>query len=335
MNFKIAALLAALAFQTGVAQAEGNPAGAPATREFEFTYKAWVHDVPKGVQTFDLWVPIAHATDQQEIELILESVPPGAQIATEPKYGNQILYKRFTAPFDDDIGLELRYRVKRHEVVSREAKRMEATSEIPSRQEVEKFLRPNVLVPVDGEVRSLALSLELTGGNPIKTGRKVYDHVLETMTYDKSTPGWGRGDVLWACDSRTGNCSDFHSVFIALNRSQKIPAYFEIGFPLPADKTEGTVSGYHCWAWFEAGDAGWVPVDISEADKNSELSEYYFGALSADRLSFTVGRDLTLVPPQQGPPLNFFVYPYAELDGKPFEGMKKAFSFRDVQGEGN
>lgn len=29
------------------------------------------------------------------------------------------------------------------------------------------------------------------------------------------------------------------------------------------------------------------------------------------------GRDLVLNPPQSGEPLNYFMYPYAEADGKP------------------
>jgi transglutaminase-like putative cysteine protease len=44
------------------------------------------------------------------------------------------------------------------------------------------------------------------------------------MRYDKTGTGWGRGDVLYACDAKKGNCTDFHSLFIAMARSQGIPA---------------------------------------------------------------------------------------------------------------
>jgi hypothetical protein len=80
------------------------------------------------------------------------------------------------------------------------------------------------------------------------------------------------------------------------------------------------------------GEHGWVPVDISEASKNPKLKEYYFGNLTEDRISFTVGRDLTLVPKQDGPPLNFFIYPYVEVEGKPYEKLRKRFTFKDVAG---
>src|SRR3712207_7840796 len=40
---------------------------------------------------------------------------------------------------------------------------------------------------------------------------------------------------------------------------------------------------YHCWAAFAPAGRGWVPVDISEADKHPEMTDYYFGNLTADR----------------------------------------------------
>ena len=33
-------------------------------------------------------------------------------------------------------------------------------------------------------------------------------------------------------------------------RAEKIPARFQIGFPLPADKHSAEIPGYHCWAEF-------------------------------------------------------------------------------------
>ena len=58
-----------------------------------------------------------------------------------------------------------------------------------------------------------------------------------------------------------------------------------------------------------------------------------FGNLTESRVSFTVGRDIDLVPRQKGPALNFFVYPYVEVDGQPYaaEKIKRHFSFEDVQ----
>jgi transglutaminase-like putative cysteine protease len=157
----------------------------------------------------------------------------------------------------------------------------------------------------------------------------VYEYVIATMRYDKLGRGWGRGDAIWACSSKYGNCTDFHSVFIGMMRASGVPARFEIGFPLPSDKTEGDIPGYHCWAEFYVNSFGWVPVDASEAWKNPAKREYFFGAHDTNRVQFTLGRDIRLGPEQKGAPLNYFIYPYAELDGKPFSQLQTHFAFRD------
>ena len=74
----------------------------------------------------------------------------------------------------------------------------------------------------------------------------------------------------------------------------------------------------------------WIPVDISEAWKAKEKRDYFFGSLDANRVRFSTGRDITLSPKQNGPPLNYFVYPYIEIDGKSHEAMSKQFSFEEL-----
>ena len=135
--------------------------------------------------------------------------------------------------------------------------------------------------------------------------------------------------MLYACDAKKGNCTDFHSLFIAMARSQGIPARFEIGFPLPADKHSGEIAGYHCWADFYLDGKGWIPVDISEAWKHPEKRDYFFGSHDVNRVQFSMGRDLKLAPAQEGKPLNYFVYPYVEVDGREYPNIALAFSFAD------
>jgi hypothetical protein len=110
-----------------------------------------------------------------------------------------------------------------------------------------------------------------------------------------------------------------------------VPAKFEIGFGLPSKRGEGEIGGYHCWAFFRVENR-WVPVDISEANKDPARREYYFGNLTEDRVTFSTGRDIELVPSQAGRPINFFVYPHVEVDGKewPQAKIEKRFGYRDV-----
>src|SRR5262249_779194 len=141
---------------------------------------------------------------------------------------------------------------------------------------------------------------------------------------------WGRGDSVWACENKRGNCSDFHSLFISLARSQNLPAIFEIGFSVPK-KQSGDITGYHCWAKFKPHGKDWIPADISEASKDPKMTDYSSGTRSEARGALCGGRDLVPAPPQDGEPLNFLVFPYVEVDGKPYKETKPKISFEDVK----
>jgi transglutaminase-like putative cysteine protease len=195
---------------------------------------------------------------------------------------------------------------------------------------LQRYLQPDKLVPLNSTIAELAKEQTAGATTPLDTARRIYDYVVATMRYDKTGEGWGRGDAVWACTSKRGNCTDFHSLFIGMMRSSGIPARFEIGFPLPENKTEGDISGYHCWAEFYLAGIGWVPVDASEAWKNPAKRDFFFGAHDTNRVFFTYGRDIRLSPDQKGDPLNYFIYPYAETNGQPVKNLQTHFSFRDV-----
>jgi transglutaminase-like putative cysteine protease len=191
-----------------------------------------------------------------------------------------------------------------------------------------RYLRPEKLVPINETFRTLAQKAATGKNDDLERAKALYDHVIGRMRYDKSGTGWGRGDALYACDVRTGNCTDFHAYFIALARSIGIPARFAIGATIPADKNEGTIDGYHCWAEFLA-DGHWVPVDISEAWKNPKLADYYFGHNPANRFELTKGRDLVVDPAPASGPINFLVYPLLEMNGEVIK-PETTFTFRRI-----
>lgn len=293
------------------------------SRAFEFKYGATITQVPENAKV-QVWFPIAESNAQQQVSLINSSTPTEMQLHRDETYGNQIGFFELKMTGDKDLKFELTFDVDRVEAM------VDGTATKLTDDQKKLFLSANSLVPVDGKPQELLHDKDVPAES-VAAGKVLYDVVEQHMSYDKSQPGYGNGDAVWACDSRTGNCTDFHSLFISLARSQKIPARFEIGFPLPNDKTEGEIGGYHCWAWFHADEKGWSPVDISEADKHPEMKDYYFGKLTADRVSFSTGRDIELTPKSVGGPLNYFVYPYLEVDGKPWpkEKIKLNFSFKD------
>jgi len=46
-----------------------------------------------------------------------------------------------------------------------------------------------------------------------------------------------------------------------------------------------------------------------------------------------MGRDLVLKPRQQGEPLNFLIYPYVEVDGKPLPAAQIKNRFKYATGD--
>jgi transglutaminase-like putative cysteine protease len=300
-------------------------------RSFEFSYNFTVKDLPATAQRVRVWIPLAASDQNQKVAVKKISSPVPTRLTREPEYGDRMVYAEIHHPERPEAAFSLTYEVTRKEYSKGDFNRLRRYDRQPEDPPVTlaRFLEPDRLVPVEGKLKTLAEETTRDKPGPVEKARALYDYVFRTMRYDKSGTGWGRGDALWACDARHGNCTDFHSVFISLMRAEKIPARFEIGFPLPQGAREGEIPGYHCWAEFYLSGPGWVPVDISEAWKDPSKLDYFFGTLDANRVQFSIGRDLTLSPKQDGPPVNYLVYPYVEVDGKPYDKLEKRFAFRE------
>jgi transglutaminase-like putative cysteine protease len=202
---------------------------------------------------------------------------------------------------------------------------VEKSAYVSDELDMGRYLQPDRLVPVDETFRSLADGVVKGKKGDLVRARALYDHVIDRMRYMKYGKGWGKGDAVYACDAKTGNCTDFHAYFISLARAVGIPARFAIGAAIPSERDEGGIDGYHCWVEFQA-EGKWWPVDISEADKYSSLSTYYFGHHPANRLELSRGRDLEVEPGPVSGPINFLAYPVLEIAGKPARAEVR-FSF--------
>jgi transglutaminase-like putative cysteine protease len=304
-------------------------APAQETRHFTFHYGFTVKNIAAG-EKVRVWIPAAHSDAFQEVRVISAKGDLPLKKTHESRDGNEMYYAEVSKAKQAELHFEIIYDVERRERLTLGAAIPHLTTVKLSDREKKEDLAPDALVPVTGLPAELAAKVTEGKTAPLDKARAIYDYVFTTMRYDKTGTGWGRGDVLYACDAKKGNCTDFHSLFIAMARSQGIPARFEIGFPLPPDKHSAEIAGYHCWAEFFEPEHGWIPVDISEAWKHPEKRDYFFGAHDADRVQFTMGRDLRLSPAQDGASLNYFVYPYVEVGGKTYPNVSTAFSFADV-----
>ncbi len=283
-------------------------------RTFDICYVATVREIPNSSKKLDLWIPLPKESRHQKISDLKINSSVDHKVTTENEYGNRMVYVQMMKP-KDLVQVELKYTVLRTE--------MNKQSGYPTdRKLLGSATKAYAFLPITDSINNEANKL-VSGANGYEAqARKLYDHCLATMTYDKSAKGWGRGDFAHACNIQKGNCTDFHALFMGYCRNLGIPTVFEIGLSVPTEPVAGTTGGYHCWALFRYCKS-WVPVDISEAWKDSEKREYFFGSLCENRVTLSRGRDITLSPPQNGKRLNFFVYPYAEVDGQPYENISK------------
>lgn len=301
--------------------AYSNVASPPKSRAIELEERVKV-SVPTGAREIRLWIPKPPDGASQSVKLVgIQSSLPH-QIVSEPEFGNETVFLKTGRPSKPELEVILRYQITRRPQESyREGRK-------PSNVD----LLPRGLLAVNEEIREIAKEETKGISDPLEKGRALYRYVLKRMAYDKSGEGWGRGDSIYACRIGKGNCTDFHSLFMALAMESGIPAQFQMGFSLPEAK-EGIVNGYHCWAEFYTEKSGWIPVDISEAWKNPKRADYYFGHLDTSRVLVSTGRDIRLSPSQKGPLLNFLSRPYAEVDGKPFYGVEFTRNFKEVPGQ--
>lgn len=279
---------------------------------FEFTYEV---KLPKISSSAQLWIPIAQSDTFQSIQLISLQAPGAYQIAKDKDYNNSILYMKLLPEYSNQK-ITITYEVDRSEKAPYEDTNMDLL----------KYLQPSTLMPVGDRFSTIANEVieQKHADTPLTKARALYDYVIDNVRYAKQGV-YGTGSSNYACDSKSGNCTEFHSLFISLARSAGIPARFAVGAAIPSSRDEGGIDGYHCWAEFYA-EGKWWPVDISEADKYTALSTYYFGHNPANRIEFSRGRDIKPDPMPVSGPVNFLAYPVFEVNGK-VDKVETTFTF--------
>ena len=281
---------------------------------FEFLYEV---TLPELTDFARMWIPLPRNDAFQTVRTMGIRTPGAHTILTDRRHGNRVLFLELT-PQDSRKTIALRFEVDR---IEKAVYSDEGSS--PG-----DFLAPERNVPANDEFRTVAQEVVEGKHGELVRARALYDHTIDRMRYMKFGEGYGQGDAQYACDSRTGNCTDFHSYFIALARSVGIPARFAIGAAVPSARNDGALSGYHCWAEFYA-ESMWWPVDISEGDKYTSLATYYFGHHPANRIELSRGRDLEVDPGPVSGPINFLAYPVLEVAGATVP-IRAQFSFKRI-----
>lgn len=215
------------------------------------------------------------------------------------------------------------------------------------RKRLARYLEPNQYVIIDDRIRKIARDVVGDEKNPVIAARKIYNYVLNHADYWVVDPANKKASPVGSSEycllTKTGNCTDFHSLWTSIARAAGLPTRIVYGsfFKKELDGKDKDQS-YHCWTEFYAPGLGWVPQDVAVADlfaeeleltdenrtlvqlttaagyfgKDVKLVEFYFGNLDERRVVWSVGRDLILSPRQDAGPVNAIPKAYVEIDGQ-------------------
>ena len=292
---------------------------------------------PEKARDVKLWFPYPTSDVEQVISnLKFNGNYSNFTMSREPLSGALYLYTEWTGPFKKR-NLSVTFQVKAKE--RRMKKLVEAKGQaIPL--EVMKYLEAEFWVPVnDPKINTLAKKITAGRKGILQKARAVYDWTVDNTRRDPNVAGCGLGNVEATLASRTGKCADISSVFVALARAAGVPAREIFGLRLGKPGQTDVTDGHHCWAEFYLPGTGWVPVDPADVTKirlQNKLDpsgvkpyrEYYFGGVDEYRITLQKGgRGLTFSEGNREK-VNYFMYPYAEVDGTPLDYCRpKSFSF--------
>ena len=173
----------------------------------------------------------------------------------------------------------------------------------------------------------------------------IYMWVLEHTFRDEDVKegcGLGLPERTISEKSGGGKCADISSVFVALARASGIPTRDVYGLRVDPAKSGEITGNYHCWTEFYLPGTGWVmadPADVRKKMLNEKIEKVedakkwtdFFWA-GDDLLRIALNRDTretVLSEATAETPLTYFMYPYAEIDGKVVDWFSpKTFEFK-------
>lgn len=324
-------LLLALGLGLPALGAEAKTHAGTVTMEFDLTAQ------PAGEEA-RLWIPYPVSDGDQLLSAVKWSGDYAeAAVYTDRRFGTPMLYARWPKEAGSRK-LTLTFQAERQEVRHPELPAKEAAWD---KADYRPYLEATSFGPVDGDVKKLADQITKGKKGVLAKARAIYDWVCVNMYRDPNTRGCGLGDVPSLLNTLGGKCADIHSVYVALARAAGVPAREVFGLRLGKKDGDDITGGHHCWAEFYLPGYGWVPVDpgdvrkgmlteqlMLDSPRTAELRSYFWGGLDPYRIKLGTGRDLTLTPAQQGKPVNYLMYPFAQVGDKTLDWLDPAgFSY--------
>ncbi len=295
-----------------------------------YTWKFDLSEQPAGQET-KLWIPYPVSDTEQSItNLKWEGNYSEAAVYTERTFGVPMLYVRWSKDAKQRK-ITLTFHAERTEQVKRNFPQTAASYDS---NDYALYLAPTTLGPVTGEVKKLADEITTGKTGILEKARAIYDWTVENTFRDPETRGCGIGDVTALLRRPGGKCADISSIYVALARAAGVPTREILGIRTGKKAKQDVSKWQHCWAEFFLPGYGWVPVDPADVRKAmlkqnlkiddpkvAELRDYFWGRVDQYRIRLSEGRDLQLNPPQQGPAINYLMYPFAQVGGETLDWL--------------
>jgi transglutaminase-like putative cysteine protease len=317
---------------------ESQPASAAATKSGVFEAKDvfTVKDIPEGTKKVRCWFEFPQEDSDQAIRDLHVDAPFPTSVRYDETFGTAYLYGEIENPKKSSYEVAVSFTVER-----REARKTVAGSTVTGLTEADRavtasYLREEPYVVLNDKMKSVSAKAVGEESTEVGRARKIYDFVIANSEYYKKDPthlkasGFGSAEYCLTC--KTGNCTDFHALFMSLAREQEIPCRFLVGSVFKTENDgKDEDAGYHCWVQFFVPGTGWVPLDAAFADVMPDKQDYYFGSLDERRVAFSRGRNLDLAPKQDAGKVNYFIKMYAEADGKVHAGWTRKLTWREIR----
>lgn len=289
----------------------------------------------------ELWLPYPLSDANQTItDVDIKSNGAKIGVESDPKAGAVYLHATWTKPAETPT-LTMSFKLDSH--YSKKAELKETKDAFPS--EVLKYLDATPSLPIDKGFCADASMEFLNKKTVLEKAQGIYRWVLENTFRDESVKegcGLGLPERTISEKKGGGKCADISSVFVALARASGIPTRDVYGLRVDPAKSGEITGNYHCWTEFYLPGTGWVMADpadvrkkmlnenIEKVDDAKKWTEFFWAG--DDLLRIALNRDTretVLSEATAKAPLTYFMYPYAEIDGKVVDWFSpKTFEFK-------
>jgi transglutaminase-like putative cysteine protease len=311
----------------------GDKPGPDRWRVFEVTTRV---EVQKPVGVTRVWIPTPLTQDtpfQKALGNTFQAEGGTAGYGTDPKYGAGIVWAEWPEGVRPVLVETSRFATR--DIAVDLSKPGTAKAEDPA--VLAQFTHATEYIPTDGIVKETSDAIVKGKRGDLEKARAIYEWIVENTFRDPKTRGCGTGDIKFLLENKVlgGKCADLNALFVALARSQRIPARDVYGV-----RVAGSALGYkslgreggditnaqHCRAEFYLAGYGWIPVDPADVRKvmleeaggkaiddpmTVAARKRLFGSWEMNWLAYNYAADVALPGSTRGKVV-FFMYPQSE-----------------------